>query len=348
MAPSIFYLDDPQRVWSAGGTIDWQRGVVETTYVNEPASELPAKPYSTEHVTGCCLLLRAEALRRAGLIDQRFFLYFEETEWCVRIARSGYQILVEPAAQIWHAIRPDEQSGSPAIAYYMTRNQLLFFKLKRGARNDQNARGRQTGAHTAKPLLASPLRRPQTWPSANDASDVGSSAGPIRPRSDRLVNVMRTKRPRIGIDARYLSHGLVGGVHTYIRSLTNALIQSDAPFDYDLWIDDKCPYDAGELPAGSQIRMLPWKSPLSSLRHDQRLGMLMRRAGADAVHFPANYGFAPPGIPTVVTLHDAINILPYREIVRGHQKKPRTLLTMSYLHLMTAAGQSNSNHLSSP
>jgi GT2 family glycosyltransferase len=129
VAPSIFYLDDPKRVWSAGGTIDWQRGIVETSYFNAPESALPTKPYAADHVTGCCLLLRAEALRTAGLIDQRFFLYFEETEWCVRIARSGHQILVEPAAHIWHAIRPDEQSGSPAIAYYMTRNQLLFFNL---------------------------------------------------------------------------------------------------------------------------------------------------------------------------------------------------------------------------
>lgn len=129
VAPSIFYLDDPQRVWSAGGTIDWQRGVVGSSYLNALAAELPSKPYHTDHVTGCCLLLRAEALRRAGLIDQRFFLYFEETEWCVRIARSGYQILVDPAAHIWHEIHPDEQSGTPAIAYYMTRNQLLFFKL---------------------------------------------------------------------------------------------------------------------------------------------------------------------------------------------------------------------------
>lgn len=129
IAPAICYLDDPQRVWSAGGTIDWQRGTVKTSYLDASLSDLPRRPYTTDHVTGCCMLLRIEALRRAGLIDPRFFLYFEETEWCVRIARAGYQIMVNPEARIWHAIRPDEQSGSPAIAYYMTRNQLLFFKL---------------------------------------------------------------------------------------------------------------------------------------------------------------------------------------------------------------------------
>lgn len=149
------------------------------------------------------------------------------------------------------------------------------------------------------------------------------------------MNDMLFKRMRIGIDARYLSHGIVGGVNTYIRNLTESLLASNAPYDYDIWIDDKCKCDIGEIPPGSQIRILPWKSPLSSLRNDMRLGLLMRRSGADVVHFPANYGFAPPGVPVVLTLHDAINILPYSEIIRGHEKQPRTMLMMSYLHLVT-------------
>jgi len=146
---------------------------------------------------------------------------------------------------------------------------------------------------------------------------------------------MSSKRLRVAIDARYLSHGLVGGVHTYVRSLTGALLESDAPHDYDLWFDDKAPFDAPDLPAGSRTRILRWKNPVNSLRNDFRLGAMMRHAGADVAHFPANYGFAPAGIPTVVTLHDAINILPLREIIRGHEKKPRTLAMMTYLHLVT-------------
>lgn len=129
VAPVICYLDEPERVWAAGGTIDWHRGRVALSYLNAPVSDVPRQPFATEHVTGCCMLLRAGAIRKAGLIDPRFFLYFEETEWCMRIARAGFTIMVEPSARIWHAIHPGEQEGSPAIAYYMTRNQLLFLKL---------------------------------------------------------------------------------------------------------------------------------------------------------------------------------------------------------------------------
>jgi glycosyltransferase involved in cell wall biosynthesis len=57
----------------------------------------------------------------------------------------------------------------------------------------------------------------------------------------------------------------------------------------------------------------------------------------DVMHYPANYGFGPPGTRTVITLHDAINILPLREIVRGHARNPRTIAMMSYLHYCTSA-----------
>jgi GT2 family glycosyltransferase len=74
------------------------------------------------------MLVRAAAIARAGQLDARFFMYYEETEWCVRIARHGYAIVVIPVARVWHAIDPAAQAGSPAIAYYMTRNHLLFLR----------------------------------------------------------------------------------------------------------------------------------------------------------------------------------------------------------------------------
>lgn len=55
------------------------------------------------------------------------------------------------------------------------------------------------------------------------------------------------------------------------------------------------------------------------------------------MHFPANYGFAPRSTRTIITLHDAINILPLREIIRGHQKSIRSIGMMSYLHFCSTA-----------
>lgn len=86
----------------------------------------PDAPFTVDHVSGCAMLIRSEAISRAGLHDARFYMYYEETGWCARIARQGYGIVVVPTARVWHAILPQAQEGSLAIAYYMTRNRLLF------------------------------------------------------------------------------------------------------------------------------------------------------------------------------------------------------------------------------
>jgi glycosyltransferase involved in cell wall biosynthesis len=142
---------------------------------------------------------------------------------------------------------------------------------------------------------------------------------------------------RIGIDVRYLSHGLVGGVHTYIAHFVPALIEQAVDHQVYLYADTKRAFELGQLPGHVTLRILPWHGPQSSVAHDLLMGHWMAADRPDVVHFPANYGFGPAGARTVITLHDAINILPLREIIRGHGKRPRTIAMMTYLHFCSRA-----------
>jgi glycosyltransferase involved in cell wall biosynthesis len=141
---------------------------------------------------------------------------------------------------------------------------------------------------------------------------------------------------RIGIDARYLSHGLMGGVHTYLKHILPAIIAEAPDHEFVLYADTKRPFELHDLPANVRVRLLPWRSGLSSIRHDLMLRRKMQRDRINVAHFPANYGFASHDTRTVITLHDAINILPLREIIRGHPRQPRTIAMMTYLHLCTS------------
>lgn len=140
---------------------------------------------------------------------------------------------------------------------------------------------------------------------------------------------------RIGIDVRYLSHGLVGGVHTYVAHFVPALITQAAEHEIILYADTKRPFELFDLPDYVTVRLLPYRNGLSSVQHDLFMRRQMAQDRLEVVHFPANYGFGPPGVRTIITLHDAINILPLREIVRGHAKNPRTIAMMTYLHVLT-------------
>jgi glycosyltransferase involved in cell wall biosynthesis len=138
---------------------------------------------------------------------------------------------------------------------------------------------------------------------------------------------------RIGIDVRYLSHGLVGGVHSYVSQIVPELLLLAPDHQLFLYADSKRPFEIAEAADSATVRILPWRDALSSVQHDFTLQRVMARDGLDVVHFPANYGFGPRGVPSVITLHDAINVLPLAEIVRGHPKQPRVLATMTYLHV---------------
>lgn len=140
---------------------------------------------------------------------------------------------------------------------------------------------------------------------------------------------------RIGIDVRYLSHGLVGGVHTYVAHLLPALLAEPSEHQFVLYADTKHPFELADLPAHATLRYMPWRNRLQSIANDLLLHRLVAQDRLDVVHFPANYGFAPGGTRTVITLHDAINLLPLREIVRGHPKNARTIGMMTYLHACT-------------
>ena len=135
VGPTIYYFDRPNVVWSAGGAIDWQHGSTRMLGLNEKEQgQFGEQPRPVDFVTGCALLIRMSLLDQIGVLDPRFFAYYEETEWCVRVARAGYQVLHVPTAKVWHKISLVTRESSPLVHYYMTRNRLLFLKLSQAGR----------------------------------------------------------------------------------------------------------------------------------------------------------------------------------------------------------------------
>jgi glycosyltransferase involved in cell wall biosynthesis len=145
-----------------------------------------------------------------------------------------------------------------------------------------------------------------------------------------------TATVRVGIDVRYLSHGLVGGVHTYVTRLVPALFEVAATEQFVLYADAKAPLEIVP-PPGVQVRTLPWRHAMSSVWNDETIGRRMAADGIDVAFFPANHGFGPRHGATVITLHDALNLLPLRHSlwVTGHRTTMRSRVTTIYLHQAT-------------
>lgn len=60
------------------------------------------EPFPIDHPLGAALLVRPEAVAQVGLLDEDYFIYAEEVDWCMRLKRAGWEIWCVPAAQIVH------------------------------------------------------------------------------------------------------------------------------------------------------------------------------------------------------------------------------------------------------
>lgn len=126
--PTIFYFDQPTAVWSAGGRFDWRRGEATMLTLDETEGDQHDDVREVDWVTGCAMLMKKAVLEAVGLFDPRYFIYFEEAEWCFRATKTGVKAIHVPAAKLWHKISVDPQVASPRVTYLMVRNHLLFLK----------------------------------------------------------------------------------------------------------------------------------------------------------------------------------------------------------------------------
>lgn len=94
----------------------------------QPSSAFSDEPIAVDHLVGACLLARADAVRSTGLIDESYFLYREETDWCIRMRREGWKVVCCAAARVWHKQSRSVGFHSPLHDYYAVRNMLRLVR----------------------------------------------------------------------------------------------------------------------------------------------------------------------------------------------------------------------------
>lgn len=131
LGPMVYHHDEATVIQSAGGILDqhWQPQHVGA---NQPDEGQYEQVREVDWITGCAILVRRQALEQAGLMDERFFLYNEEVDFCYRIHREGWKILHVPGAKLWHKGVQRNYQPSPNVTYYTVRNLFLFLE-KSGA-----------------------------------------------------------------------------------------------------------------------------------------------------------------------------------------------------------------------
>jgi hypothetical protein len=125
---TYFYHPYPQKIIqiTGGGSIDLKKAKTFQRGYQEEESGQYSESVDLSYVGGSCVLVKNEILNKIGLLDERFFMYWEDTDWSYRGNKKGYRSVYQPKSIIWHK---HGASSKPCFElYYLSRNRIFFMK----------------------------------------------------------------------------------------------------------------------------------------------------------------------------------------------------------------------------
>lgn len=125
VGPKILF-PDKKTIWYTGGIMDKLNVIGSHRGVDEKDCSQYDVEEETDYVSGAAMLVRAEVFAKIGLFDERYFLYYEDSDFCHRAKQSGFKIMYAPKAKVFHQNAKSTGLGSPLQDYYISRNRFLF------------------------------------------------------------------------------------------------------------------------------------------------------------------------------------------------------------------------------
>ncbi|MDE3055847.1 MAG: glycosyltransferase family 2 protein [Verrucomicrobiota bacterium] len=136
----IYSYHEPRVIDALGS--GWDSSLCEMRHLKQGLQE-DDHSYETmervDAVSGAALLMHRSVPETIGLLEPRFFLFWEETDFCMRAARKGFPIWTAPQAKVWHKVGASFIGGKPHTHYFFWRSYLLFLE-----RNELFAKRRHT------------------------------------------------------------------------------------------------------------------------------------------------------------------------------------------------------------
>src|SRR5262245_5818128 len=102
VSSAVMRLDSPEGLQEAWCDVHYGFGLGRHVGVNALPGDGFDRPCRVDAAIGCSLLVRAEALERVGLLDESYFAYHEEIDWCVRARKAGYTLYYQPFSRVYH------------------------------------------------------------------------------------------------------------------------------------------------------------------------------------------------------------------------------------------------------
>ena len=126
---------DGSKIWNAGGTINNFFGTFHTLKKGKIFKNFKSNSCLTEWFTGCCVFINTDIFKDIGYFDERFFAYYEDIDFSIRLKKMGYSIALMTDSHLQHyesasskSINKTEGNLSPYVHYLNIRNHILLLK----------------------------------------------------------------------------------------------------------------------------------------------------------------------------------------------------------------------------
>lgn len=126
LGAKLYSLDQPSQIQEFGSFIDWEKFNIRPLFKGITDNGHLPEQIECDYVPACCALVQVEAIRKAGLMDEGNFIYWDDIEWGYRLKRQGYKVRVFGKARAWHKLGATLQT-STFPTYYFWRNRINFF-----------------------------------------------------------------------------------------------------------------------------------------------------------------------------------------------------------------------------
>ncbi len=120
----LIYKNKTEKIWFAGGKIDWLR--MRAIHTDFKIKSKKSKLWSTDYISGCAMLIKKEVFKKIGLLNEDYFLYYEDVDFSWRAYQSGFQLMVTSESRVYHFEKSEE--NKPAKIYWLVLSGILFFR----------------------------------------------------------------------------------------------------------------------------------------------------------------------------------------------------------------------------
>lgn len=127
-SPKVLFFDHPDRLNYAGGEHRRWRLFPKPFGLRQLDDGRYDKLREVSLLTGCAFLIKAEVVRKIGVLEEIYFHFYEDIEWSLRVVKAGYKAMYVPSAKIWHKEHyvTDKNKGNGFIEFSLARASMIF------------------------------------------------------------------------------------------------------------------------------------------------------------------------------------------------------------------------------